>query len=139
MIYLKRTRIHCPYCGSLAILRPARVVYGDRPESKNTWLYMCRRWPACDAYVKAHPDGNHRPMGRLANSTVRRKRVQAHKALKVLQQSWGLDKDGVYAWLQSELGLPASDVHIAMFGEYRCNQVIKLCRQAANSHTSRPA
>ena len=125
---MKRTRIHCPYCGSLAVLRPARVVYGDRPESKDTWLYMCRRWPACDAYVKAH-----------ANETVRRKRVQAHQALDAVQQHWGLDREGIYAWLQNELGLPASEVHIAMFGEYRCDQVIRLCRQAAVPHAQSPA
>ena len=136
---MKRTRIHCPYCGSLAVLRPARGVYGDRPESKDTWLYMCRRWPACDAYVKAHPGGSHRPMGRLANETVRRKRVQAHQALDAVQQHWGLDREGVYAWLQNELGLPASEVHIAMFGEYRCDQVIRLCRQAAVPHAPRPS
>ena len=114
---MKRTRIHCPYCGSLAVLRPARVVYGDRPEAKDSWLYMCRRGAAWDAYVKAHPGDSHRPMGKLANETARRKRVQAHQALDDLQRYWDIDKKGVYAWLQNELGLPASDVHIAMFGE----------------------
>lgn len=78
-------------------------------------------------------------MGRLANETVRRKRVQAHQALTDLQNRWGLDKEGIYYWLQNELGLPASEVHIAMFGEYRCDQVIRLCRQAAAPHTPRSA
>ena len=50
---MKQTRIHCPYCGSLATLRPASVIHGLSDISAGTYLYVCRRWPACDAYVTA--------------------------------------------------------------------------------------
>lgn len=47
---MKQTRIHCPYCGSLATLRPASAIHGLSDISAGTYLYVCRRWPACDAY-----------------------------------------------------------------------------------------
>ena len=43
---MKQTRIHCPYCGSLATLRPASVIHGLSDISAGTYLYVCRRWPA---------------------------------------------------------------------------------------------
>ena len=48
---MKQIRIHCPYCGSLATLRPASAIHGLSDISAGTYLYVCRRWPACDAYV----------------------------------------------------------------------------------------
>ena len=50
---MKQVRIHCPYCGSLATLRPASAIHGLSDISAGTYLYVCRRWPACDAYVTA--------------------------------------------------------------------------------------
>jgi len=50
---MKQARIHCPYCGSLAMLRPASAIHGLSDISTGTYLYVCRRWPACDAYVTA--------------------------------------------------------------------------------------
>ena len=50
---MKQARIHCPYCGSLAMLRPASAIHGLSDISAGTYLYVCRRWPACDASVTA--------------------------------------------------------------------------------------
>ena len=58
---MKQARIHCPYCGSLAMLRPASAIHGLSDISAGTYLYVCRRWPACDAYVTA--DGAARRSG----------------------------------------------------------------------------
>lgn len=63
---MKQTRIHCPYCGSLATLRPASVIHGLSDISAGTYLYVCRRWPACDAYVTADRR-TKQPLGTLAN------------------------------------------------------------------------
>ena len=46
---MKQARIHCPYCGSLAMLRPASAIHGLSDISAGTYLNVCRRWPACDA------------------------------------------------------------------------------------------
>ena len=43
---MKQARIHCPYCGSLAMLRPASAIHGLSDISAGTYLYVCRRWPA---------------------------------------------------------------------------------------------
>lgn len=57
---MKQARIHCPYCGSLAMLRPASAIHGLSDISAGTYLYVCRRWPACDAYVTADRRTNSR-------------------------------------------------------------------------------
>mgnify|MGYP000830926458 FL=1 len=51
---MKQARIHCPYCGSLAMLRPASAIHGLSDISAGTYLYVCRRWPACDALSLIH-------------------------------------------------------------------------------------
>lgn len=83
---MKQKQIKCPYCHANASLRPASVVYGLNRRSQGKFLYLCDRWPACDAYVSAH-DRTHRPMGTLANGDLRHKRILAHRALEQLQQS----------------------------------------------------
>lgn len=57
---MKQKPIKCPYCHANASLRPASVVYGLNRRSQGKFLYLCDRWPACDAYVSAH-DRTHRP------------------------------------------------------------------------------
>ena len=127
---MKRVNIKCPYCGSRAFLRPAAVVYGQGCKEPDTELYVCARFPACDAYVAAHRH-NHLPMGTLANRELRRKRIQAHTAFNQLWQSGLMTKRAAYHWLpywlQVQLGLPQEEAHIANFSEWRCDQVIQLC------------
>ena len=79
---MKKVNIKCPYCGARAFLRPASVVYGERaaPGAK---LYVCARYPACDAYVAAH-QATQLPMGTLANKALRRQRRTAHTAFNRL-------------------------------------------------------
>ena len=81
---MKRVNIKCPYCRSQAFLRPASVVYGQGHSEPNTELYVCARYPICDAYVAAHRH-NHLPMGTLANRELRRKRIAAHAAFNRCQ------------------------------------------------------
>lgn len=60
----KQKHIQCPYCHANASLRPASTVYGCNRRSQGKYIYLCDRWPACDAYVSAH-DRTHRPMVRF--------------------------------------------------------------------------
>ena len=76
---MKRVKIKCPYCGSQALLRPASVVYGPKASDPAATYFICARFPACDSYVAAHRD-TRLPMGTLANSELRRKRIEAHRA-----------------------------------------------------------
>ena len=54
---MKKTTIRCPYCGAKATLRPSTAVYGERAK-EGSYLYICDRYPKCDAYVGAHQKTN---------------------------------------------------------------------------------
>ena len=155
VILLKQKQIKCPYCHAHASLRPASLVYGSTPQTRGKFLYVCDRWPACNAYVSAH-ERTLLPMGTLANGDLRHKRILAHRALKKLQQDCHMEKWEVYIWLQAKLGLdahqthigqqlqlqhhvPALQTHIGQFSEYMCEQVISLCQQAPAYTSGRAA
>ena len=121
---MKQANIKCPYCGSKALLRPASVVY--RCASPSEEVYVCARYPACNAYVSAHRY-SHLPMGTLADKPLRRMRRQAHIALNQLWERGLMTRKEAYHWLQVQLGLPESEAHIGRFSEFRCEQVISLC------------
>lgn len=78
-------KLYCPYCGGLAVLRPAEYVYGERNLNPDNYLYVCSGYPSCDSYIGVHKK-SMRPMGTLANGDLRHKRIEAHRALnKVVQ------------------------------------------------------
>ena len=124
---MKRLKIRCPYCGSLATKRPASYIYGKKCES-NKFVYVCDHYPKCDSYVAANEKGL--PMGMLANKKLRQKRIAAHKALDRIWKKGFMTKEQVYIWLQSKLGMTETQMHIANFGEYYCNRVIYECNKA---------
>ena len=126
----KKNTVRCPYCGAEAKLRSATVVYGDATLNKNGYVYVCDRYPACDAYVAAHA-GNKLPMGSLANRDLRNKRIHAHHAFDQLWKSGRMTKKEAYRWLQMQFGLPREQAHIAMFGEYMCDRLIRECTETA--------
>ena len=74
VILLKQKQIKCPYCHAHASLRPASLVYGATPQARGKYLYVCDRWPVCNAYVSAH-ERTLLPMGTLANGDLRHKRI----------------------------------------------------------------
>ena len=115
-----------------------KLVYGSTPQTRGKFLYVCDRWPACNAYVSAH-ERTLLPMGTLANGDLRHKRILAHRALKKLQQDCHMEKWEVYIWLQAKLGLDAHQTHIGQFSEYMCEQVISLCQQAPAYTSGVPA
>lgn len=41
---MKRINITCPACGSMAYLRPASVVYGDKAPDPDAKYYVCGRY-----------------------------------------------------------------------------------------------
>ena len=127
---MKRANIKCPYCGAQAFLRPASIVRGQAQPGEE--VYVCARYPACDAYVSAHRD-SRLPMGTLANKQLRHKRRQAHIALNCLWEQGYMTRKEAYRWLQVQLGLPESEAHIGRFSEYRCEQVTALCHRFTNA------
>lgn len=129
---MKKYRISCPYCGSPALCWPAGMVHGSSTQEKGRYLYVCSRFPECDAYVAAHKKDKS-PMGTLANGDLRHKRILAHRALKELQSFRHMEKWAAYLWLQGKLGLNEEQAHIGLFSGQMCDRVVSLCRQAMES------
>lgn len=125
---MKRLHIHCPYCRAPAVRRHGRDLFGDMAVDPDAVYYVCARFPICDAYVKAHKKSSL-PMGVLADPALRRKRIQAHYAFDRLWKEGPLTKKQAYRWLQSALGLPEDQAHIACFSRYQCDRVIAMCSQ----------
>lgn len=130
---MKKYQINCPYCGSPAHCRPASMVHGTSTLEKGRYLYVCSRWPECDAYVAAHKNDKS-PMGTLANGNLRHKRILAHHALQELQRSRHMEKWAAYLWMQGKLGLSEEQAHIGLFSEQMCDRVVSLCHQTLESY-----
>ena len=62
-------KLYCPYCGRMAVLRPAKHVYGSRNLDSGNYLYVCSGYPSCDSYIGVHKK-TMRPMGTLANGDL---------------------------------------------------------------------
>lgn len=126
---MAQVSMRCPYCGRPVQLRPASYVYGEDNLDPQSFLYVCNGYPnACDAYVGAHKK-NKRPMGTLANSELRHKRIEAHRALNRIWQEGYMTKHGTYIWLQNRLNLRKQDMHIGKFSDYLCMEIIRECSQ----------
>lgn len=121
--------MRCPYCGRPVQLRPTAYVYGEDNLHPQGFLYVCTGYPdACDAYVGAHKK-SMQPMGTLANSELRHKRIEAHRALKQIWLEGYMTKHGTYIWLQNRLNLREKDTHIGKFSDYLCMETIRECSQ----------
>ena len=97
--------MRCPYCGSPVILRSADGIY--RENANGTMLYVCKRYPVCDAYVRTHP-GTNRPVGTLANRELRSLRREAHRYFDRLYLSGMMSKEQAYEWLARLIQAPMS-------------------------------
>ena len=121
-----QSRVRCPYCGGSAVLRSADGIYRDNPN--DTMLYVCSRYPRCDAYVRIQP-GTTRPIGSLANRELRALRKEAHRHFDRLHSDGIMTKQEAYSWLAALLQAPLSEAHIGYLSEYSCNQVIRESRK----------
>lgn len=117
--------MRCPYCGGTVTYRSADGIY--RENSRKTMLYVCTRYPACDAYVRVHT-GTTIPVGTLANHELRALRKTAHTYFDRLHQTGLMTKDDAYQWLADLIGAPKSEAHIGYLGEYYCKKVIEESR-----------
>ena len=115
---MKKAHITCPYCHAPAQLRPASSIYGIHTK---------------DCAAKQAHKATGLPMGTLADKSLRQKRMQAHRTFNQLWEKGFMRKQDAYAWLCVRLGIPEADAHIANFSEYRCDQVILLCKEFLNA------
>ncbi len=117
----KNIPVRCPYCGGKVQLKSADGIYKDN--SKNIMLYVCSNYPECDAYVRTHA-GTSIPAGIMANCTLRKLRIAAHKNFDIICKNGIMCKRDLYLWLANLLNVPLSQAHISFLGEYYCRLVI---------------
>ena len=121
------TDVVCPYCSGQAKLVKGSVIYPHLPEhaAKNFW--QCK---PCDAYVGCHMPSHWTqfkqdvPLGRLANSPLRRAKSEAHKAFDPIWRTGPMSRREAYQWLAVQMGLPYDRTHIGEFDEKQCAKVI---------------
>ena len=116
--------VRCPYCGSIAVIRPAAEIYKD-PRRKDE-LYVCGNYPVCKSYVGLY-SGTKTPLGPLANGDLRNMRIKAHRKFDQLWQSGIMSREDAYKWMADFFCLPRREAHIGMFSEYRCGELIRKC------------
>lgn len=118
----------CRYCGGVIRLVPAESIYGEaaakRLELAGESIYQCQN---CNARVGCHK-GTTRPLGNVANETLRLKRMETHQIFDAYWQRCGMSRTAAYRWLAKQLHLSVAQTHIGSFEMDQCQQVISLCR-----------
>lgn len=117
----------CPYCSQESKLVNSSIIYGK----DYGMMYLCE---PCDAYVGTH-DGTIISKGRLANSSLRALKKEAHryfdklweKKMKVSNIKKGKARELAYDWLSRELGVPRTETHIGFFDDELTKKTIELC------------
>jgi len=112
----------CPYCGSHTVLRSADGIYIDN--SRDEMLYVCKNYPACDAYVRVQK-GTTLPLGVMANRQLRELRAEAHRQFDKLYKHGYMSKADAYHWLGGVLGCPQERAHIGQLNVLSCQLVIR--------------
>lgn len=129
---MKGKTLRCPYCGSTAILKDSSYIYGSK--ARRGKVYVCSRYPMCDAHVGVKP-GTALPNGTLANKSLRQKRIQAHQVFDQIWLSGILSRNQAYFWASDKLGVPMGEMHIGNFDVYRCDQLIREAKKVLeNNH-----
>ena len=117
-------RYTCPYCHSEAELVGGSAVYPHRKDLASKCFWMCK---PCDAYVGCHP-GTDKPLGRLANSELRRWKMLAHSKFDPLWRSGSMSRSEAYSQLSKALGIPRSAAHIGMCDVEQWTGVVDVMR-----------
>ena len=110
----------CPYCGKNSVQVNGEQIYPHRPDLYSKIFYRCG---PCDAYVGCHP-GTDKPLGRLANASLLKAKLDAHKAFDPLWKSEKWSRRAAYAWLAKAMDMDPARCHIGMMNEAECYKVI---------------
>lgn len=119
----KRQTPICPYCKQPSVQTSGSEVYPRLRNISGKTFYKCA---PCNALVGCHPGTDH-PLGSLANTDLRKLRIQAHAAF---DQLWNANfprfssRRKAYSWLGNRMGLKEGKCHIAMFDDDQCKKAI---------------
>lgn len=133
----KRKRVNyskhrCPYCGSPIVYRSSDGIY--KSNTNRTMLYVCSKYPACNAYVRVHR-GTNVPAGELADPELRRLRRHAHEVFDQLHEKGIMSKQGAYRWLSQLTCTPQERAHIGYMGNYNCELIIRESQKILDSQS----
>lgn len=119
----------CRYCGGVIRLVPAENIYGEAAAKRlglvGESIYQCQN---CNARVGCHK-GTTRPLGNVANETLRLKRMETHQVFDDYWRRRGMTRTAAYRWLAKHLHLSVEQTHIGSFEMDQCQQVINLCQK----------
>ena len=121
---------NCSYCGEVATLVTGALLYPRNPGLAERSFWECA---ACQAWVGCHaPRGGDdpqcpRPLGTLADASLRRWRTSAHALFDTLWQSGQMPRNQAYEWLARQMKMPVAQCHIGGFNEEQCKVATEIC------------
>ncbi len=110
----------CPYFTTFSKKVSGEQVYPHREDLFKFTFYQCS---PCKAYVGCHGT-SEKPLGRLANSELRKAKGKAHRHFDQLWRSGDMKRQEAYKWLATTLCIDASECHIGMFNVKTCELVV---------------
>jgi hypothetical protein len=119
-----REVVLCPYCDSPAVLVDSKEIYGGKSYGL---VWLCR---PCRAWCGVHK-GSHRPLGTLANGTVRELRKKAHATFDPIWKSRLLTRKQAYQRLAEAMGIEYMLCHIGMMQKDECHRAIAAAKEIA--------
>lgn len=119
--------ISCQYCNQPAQLLRGSELHRGRDDLSEQFFWVCR---PCDAWVGCHPRSD-RPLGTLAQLSLRRWRSRAHELFDPLWRREPKKRSQRYRWLADRLGIHPDQCHIGMFTIEQCKKVVEICKQAS--------
>ena len=73
--------------------------------------------------------GTTRPLGDVANETLRLKRMETHRVFDEMWRRRNWSRTRAYKWLAKEMELSTKEAHIGGFEMDECQFVIDLCNR----------
>lgn len=98
------------------------IILTTRTAPNWPWIWECDK---CKASVGCH-HGTYNPLGLLAPSNLRMKRIQAHTAFDPIWQKKLMHRHQAYEWLASKLKISRDNCHISLMDEWQLERVIAI-------------
>lgn len=112
----------CPYCGSKVKYRDSKVIYRSKSYGM---VYVCSKYPKCDAYVGVH-SGYNIPLGTMANRELRELRKKCHRIFDRIWKEGVMTRGETYHWLARAMKRRRKDTHFAWFNLKECLTAVKI-------------
>lgn len=123
-VMMNSKKIICDYCLKTASLVTGKEIYPTRKDLHKKYFYQC---VDCNAYVGCHPN-SVQPLGRLANSELRKWKRTAHYYFDRLWQQRHMKRANAYKWLAKKMNINEEDCHIGFFDVASCKRVIEIMK-----------